>query len=273
MKKILIPALVISALFVSPSFATSQPISIMPVDMIEIEKTTIDSSEIIIRNNILESDYKYNSTHYYTTKMNAKDIVIPKDIKEKAEKIYFLVEEGQSRIYYGKGMMLQDEASVEDVKKEYNYKTVAFKKGQTEYLFDNSDLVKEFGKDEYNNVQITLMAEMEDGKKMPVSNTAYVSMNDKKSVLNQLKRNDADKGFYFGYYNSDDLETYLEKMALKMTISEYNTMLKKADKKIKSSLEKNEKNMKTILASISKESDFKKYITDYKVYTETSSLL
>lgn len=273
MKKILTGAIIASALLVTPSFANSELTKIMPISTIAIEDTSIDNSDIIIRNNNLQSDYKYNGTHYYTTKLASKDIVIPEDIKKDAKKIYFLVEEGQSRVYYSKGFALEDSIEIDEVKKEYNYKIVEYKAGQKEYIFDNQDLLKEFGEDKYQNVQITLMAEMKDGKKVALSNTAYVSINDKKSVLDQLKRDDKDNGFYFGYYNRDDLEVYLEKIALKMTRSEYKAMLQKADRKIKASAKKNEANMKTIIDSINKEADFVGYVDDYRVYTETNALL
>jgi hypothetical protein len=70
---------------------------IMPISTeftTSVEKTDLsDENKLIIRNNKIESDYEYNNVNYYTSKIKAEDIVIPDDIKNKSNKIYFLVEE------------------------------------------------------------------------------------------------------------------------------------------------------------------------------------
>jgi hypothetical protein len=78
---------------------------------------------------------------------------------------------------------------------------------------------------------------------------------------------------YFGYYNSNDLEIYLEEISQKMTRVEYKNLLSKADSKIDSAVKQNEKALDTILKSIKKDSDFSKYTSKYKNYSETRTLL
>lgn len=162
---------------------------------------------------------------------------------------------------------------IEQVKKEYNYKVVDFKKDQKEYIFNNSDLVKDFSKDEYRNVQITLMAEFSDTEKLAISNTIYLSLNTKKGVLEQLSNEENKDETYFWYYDSNNLEEYLEKISENMTRSQYKILLERAEKRVKNSNTKNEDNMKITLESIKQESDFKKYTNTYFVYSETKNLL
>jgi hypothetical protein len=149
MKKIIAGTLVGCALFTSGAFANETPVPTLYNSSIELTsepsvKDIMKQNEIIIRNNKLKSDYEYNNIHYYTTKMTSSDIIIPKDIQEKAKKIYFLVEEGQSRIYYEDAISLKASNNISQVKKEYNYKIVDFQSGKKEYIFNNKDLVKDF---------------------------------------------------------------------------------------------------------------------------------
>jgi hypothetical protein len=150
MKKIIAGTLIGCALFTSGAYAAQddiKPILISaPIEIISENplKDLIRSHEIIIRNNILKSDYKYNNTHYYTTKITGDNIIVPADIQDKAKKIYFLIEEGQNRFYHMEDSMLKGASSIEEVKKEYNYKIVDFKSEQKEYIFNNKDLVKDF---------------------------------------------------------------------------------------------------------------------------------
>jgi hypothetical protein len=135
-------------LFTSAAFADyAKPMLIsVPVEITTENpiKDIIREHEVIIRNNIIKSDYKYNNSHYYTSKITTEKIVIPEDIKEKAEKIYFLVEQGNNRVYYAKDSMEMSDESIAEVNDEYNYKIVEFKEGQSEYTFNNEDLVEEF---------------------------------------------------------------------------------------------------------------------------------
>jgi hypothetical protein len=148
MKKIIAGSLMGCVLFTSGAFADyekpmliSAPVEITTENPI---KDIIREHEVIIRNNIIKSDYKYNNSHYYTSKITTEKIVIPEDIKEKAEKIYFLVEQGNNRIYYAKDSLEMSDESIEEVKDEYNYKIVEFKERQKEYTFNNEDLVEDF---------------------------------------------------------------------------------------------------------------------------------
>jgi hypothetical protein len=119
----------------------SAPIEIISENPV---KDIIREHEVIIRNNIIKTDYQYNNSHYYTSKITTENIVIPTKIKEKAEKIYFLVEQGNNRIYYAKDSMEMSDESIEEVNDQYNYKIVNFTEGKKEYTFNNEDLVKEF---------------------------------------------------------------------------------------------------------------------------------
>lgn len=279
MKKIIAGTLIGCALFTSGAFASEdvKPMLISaPIELISENpvKDLIRSHEIIIRNNILKADYKYNNTHYYTTKITGNNIIVPKDIQEKAKKIYFLIEEGQNRFYHMEDAMLKGSADIEEIKNEYNYKIVDFKTEQKEYIFNNKDLVKDFWDDQYKNVTITLIAEFNDEEKIPLSNQMYVSISNKQNVLEQvLNESNKDKETYYGYYNTNDLEIYLETLSEKMKRSDYKKMLLKADKKINLAQTKNESNLKSILKSIKTDTDFAKYTDEYKTYSETKNLL
>ncbi len=148
MKKILTGTIIGCALLTSGTFAAQmeKPMLIsMPMPPIEtsVEKIEISESDLIIRNNIISPEYDYNSTHYYTTKITTKDIVIPKEIQSKAKKVYFLVEEGRSNIMYAKGLQM-DALESTPVSDKYNYKIVDYTEGKKEYIFKNLDLVKDF---------------------------------------------------------------------------------------------------------------------------------
>jgi hypothetical protein len=90
--------------------------------------------------------------------------------------------------------------------------------------------------------------------------------------LNYLQNRQENKYNYFGYYNSEELEEYLEKYSDKLSRSEYKKILRKADYKVKNGLNKNEKVKNYIIKSITKESDFKIYFEKYVIYTETDRL-
>lgn len=265
-------------LFTSGTFADyakpmliSAPVEITTENPI---KDIIREHEVIIRNNIIKSDYKYNNSHYYTSKITTEKIVIPEDIKEKAEKIYFLVEQGNNRIYYTKGAMEMSDEAIEEVTDEYNYKIIEFKEGQKEYIFQNEDLVEEFWEDKYLNVNITLIAEFNESEKVEISNSVYVNIWNKENTLQNVYNTSKDtENLYFGYYNSNDLEIYLEEISQKMTRTEYKKLLSKADTRIDSAVTKNNKVLEDVLKSIKKDSDFTKYTSKYKNYSETRTLL
>jgi hypothetical protein len=158
MKKIITTAIIATALLSSQSFAmdtnTISAISVKPVlisEDIKVDnignslKELLKKYEIVLRNNKVESDYKYNSSTYYTSKIKTENLIIPKEVINKVQKIYFLVEEGNDRIYFkNSAIMEEDSIEIEEVQKEYNYKKVAFKQDKKEYIFNNKDLVKNF---------------------------------------------------------------------------------------------------------------------------------
>jgi len=286
MKKIILATLAWSVLFTNWVFADEKisenmetmdimPIttSYYPIDNISENEQLIMNNDIIIRNNYLEADYEYNNVNYYTSKIKAENIVVPKDIKEKAKKIYFLVEEGNNPIFYKDMVASEAGNAIETVKTEYNYKIVDFKENQKEYTFKNADLVKDFTKDEFKSVTITLMAEFSDNEKLAISNPAYVYISNKEEVLNQLLMKKNPDNYYYSFYNSTNLETYLEKLAEKKTRIEYKAILSKADKKIVALSKQNNEGIKTLLASLKTEWDFAKNVSKYETFNETRTLL
>lgn len=286
MKKIILATLAWSVLFANWVFADEKisenmetmdimPIttSYYPIDNISENQQLIMNNDIIIRNNYLEADYEYNNLNYYTSKIKAENIVVPKDIKEKAKKIYFLVEEGNNPIFYKDMVASEAGNTIENVKVEYNYKIVEFKENQKEYTFKNADLVKDFTKDEFKSVTITLMAEFSDDEKLAISNPAYVYISNKEEVLNQLLMKKNPDNYYYSFYNSTNLETYLEKLAEKKTRVEYKAILSKADKKIFALSKQNNEGIKTFLSNLKTEWDFAKNLSKYETYNETRTLL
>lgn len=287
MKKIITTAILATAIFSSQ--ASAMDYNIMPISAtltpnvtsIEIEdkeesvltstQELLKKYELVLRNNKILSDYDYNSTTYYTTKIKTDDLIVPKEIMEKATKIYFLVEEWNNRIYFKESSIMEDEPlEIDEVKSEYNYKIVDFIDWQDEYIFENKDLIKSFEDDKNSSVTIKLMAEFSETEKVALANSVYVSIWTKANVLNALQNQD--EYSYFGYYNSNDLETYLEKKSESLSRSDYKEILTKADKRIDTGLVKNNSIKEWILESITEESDFSKNVEKYSVYSETENL-
>lgn len=263
-----------SAVFTGGGVAVSEPTLYTTGQAIESPTNDlVKKYELIIRNNILESDYKYNGVNYYTSKILSKDIVVPTEIKDEAKRIYFLVEEWVNNVFYAEDSMWKGGGWVEDVKKEYNYKIVDFTENKEEYIFNNEDLVKDFWKDEFRNVQITLMADFSDTQRIPLSNTVYISISDKKNVLAQLKNEEDKNDIFYWYFNSDQIETYLKNISSKISRTEYKKILEKLESNIKTKNKLNEDGMKKILDLITKESDFKNNVTKYGNYIEIQNLL
>ncbi len=280
MKKVIALTLASTALFASNTFADenvkirsiSAPIAVQELPTATTD-TLLQKYDVIIRNNKITPDNEYNNSTYFTKKIKTSDIVIPDEVKEKASKIYFLVEEG-SPIFYAKWLALEaDSIAVDPVEKEYNYKVVTFTPGKTEYTFNSSDLVKDFSKDEYKNVTISLVAEFSNNEKLYLANAAYVNIGNKENVLENLKSKKDESQSYFGYYNTESLETYLEKLSEKMTRNDYKKVLQNADSKLKSLIWKNTEEKKKLLQSITKESDFEWNVDKYALNNETNSLL
>jgi hypothetical protein len=69
-----------------------------------------------------------------------------------------------------------DSVPTTPVTKEYNYRVVNFVEGKTEYTFNSADLVKDFSKDQFKNVTISLVAELSDNQKINLANAAYVNI-------------------------------------------------------------------------------------------------
>lgn len=278
MKKVIALTLASTALFASNTFADAN-VKIMPistsVSVQEVSTALTDSLlqkyDVIIRNNKITSDQEYNNTNYYTKKITTSDIVIPDEVKQKAKKIYFLVEEG-SPMYYAKAVAMEADIAIDAVEKEYNYKVVKFTPGKTEYTFNTADLVKDF-KDEYKNVTISLVAEFSEGEKLYLANSAYVNLGNKENILENLKSKNDESQSYFGYYDVSSLETYLEKLSEKMSRNDYKKILQNADSQLKSLIGNNSQEKKKILESITKESDFEWNVDKYALNTETNSLL
>ncbi len=245
----------------------------------EITQTGVVSSDLsmkydlIIRNNNILSDDEHNNKSYYTKKITTADIVVPEEVTKKAKRVYFLVEEGNSRIFYNKEMgAMADEAT--NVKKEYNYKIVDFTPWKTKYTFNTVDLVKDLKDGEYKSVTITLVAEFSDTDKLYLSNMAYINIADKQNILETLKyEKDPTGTSYFGYYDTDSVGKYLEKLGEKMTREKYKATLTKVQTKLKTLIAKNEDSKKEIFKSITKEADFDTNLSKYIVYSETSNLL
>ncbi len=257
------------AVKVAPVVTTST-VQELPTNTTEI---LLQKYDTIIRNNKIVQDNDYNSKTYFTKKIKTEDLVIPAEIKEQAKKIYFLVEEGNN-VFYAKWLALEaDMMSIDTVEKEYNYKVVNFTEGKTEYTFNSADLLKDFSKDEYKNVTITLVAEFANGEKLNLANPAYVSIGNKENILETLKNEKDPDQSYFGYYDAGSLETYLEKLGDKMARNDYKAILTKSQTKLKSLISKNEASKKETLASIKKESDFADKVETYALYSETGNLL
>ena len=106
MKKLLASSIIASALIAVPTFADEAKMEIMPISAPisvtaeKIEDTAVNKYTTIIQNNKITSDYEYNNSHYFTSKLTTKNIVIPKEVKQEAEKIYFLVEQGREYPIY-----------------------------------------------------------------------------------------------------------------------------------------------------------------------------
>lgn len=278
MKKLAIITVWTLGLFTSSTFADYA--EIMPISAntpMLISSKVLTSEElslkydVIIRNNNIESDNEYNSKNYFTSKINTSDIVIPDEIKNNSSKIYFLVEEGSPYMLYKAEAMNDMAWNMDEVKKEYNYRVVNYTAWKTSYTFNNKDLVKDFDKNESKSVNISLVAELNNWEKVYLSNGTYLHIWDKQNVLNNLKNKD--ELDYFGYYNTQALEDYLEKKAEKMTKADYIKMLTNAQKNIKGLIKQNQTAQEKILNSINKESDFEGNVEKFALNTQTQWLL
>lgn len=230
--------------------------------------------DIVLRNNIVVEDMEFNNVNYYTKKINTSNIVIPDEIKEKAKKMYFLIEEQSNwPIFYNKTMDESMGNSVENVKTEYNYKKVDVDSIKWEYTFNTKDLVKELKENEYKSVSIMLVAEIEEGKEINLSNSVYIYLSNKEATLTNLlvKENE---NFYNEYvYNADDIEKYLETVWAKMTRNEYKKLINGADVKITKMLKTTTEKKTKLLESIQKEEDFKSNLAKYKENFDSLNLL
>jgi hypothetical protein len=93
------------------------------------------------------------------------------------------------------------------------------------------------------------MVEFADTEKLSLSNTVYINIANKENTLAQVyNAQNSERNNY--YYNSDNLEKYLETLSQKMKRSDYKNILTKADKKIVFALTNNENKMKKVLKNI-----------------------
>lgn len=232
-----------------------------------------EKDDIILRNNRLEADYEYNDTHYFTKKILSGKISIPEEVQKNAKSYYFLVEEGYPMIYYKSSL---DAAASEDISYAtdvYNYKTIAYTPNKDEYVFDSKSLVKDFSKDEYKNVTITLIAELNDGKKQPLSYPVYIYLQDKQGVLTNMYYQEVGYDYYYGYLDPNTLGEYLETKFKTLSRSDYKKVLEKASSNLKTLTKKNDANQKEIMKKITKESDFDSVLPEYTTYMELNELL
>lgn len=278
MKKLAIITVWTLGLFTSSTFADYA--EIMPISAntpMLISSKVLTSEElsmkydVVIRNNNIESDNEFNSKNYFTSKIKTSDIVIPEEIKNNSNKIYFLVEEWHPYMLYKAEAMNDMAWGIDEVKKEYNYKVVNYTPWKTSYTFNNKDLVKDFDKNETKSVNISLVAELNNWEKVYLSNWTYLNIWNKQNILNNLKNKD--ELDYFGYYNTQALEEYLEKKAEKMTKGDYLKMLTSAQNNIKNLIKQNQNAQDSMLKTITKESDFEKNVEKFALNTQTDWLL
>ncbi len=230
--------------------------------------------DVIIRNNNITWDNEYNSKNYYTSKLTAKDLVIPEEVQKNAKRIYFLVESYRNHYFFRWALKMEaDAVTTTEVNKEYNYKTVDFTAGKAEYFFNNSDLVKDFEKDEYNTVNISLVADLNNGEKLYLSNSAYLTVWNKQRVLETLlNEKNKENTNYNSYFDTNTITQYLQKLGEKIWRDQYKTLLNNALTKIVTLNKQNETLKTNMLNSIKKESDFSQNLDKYSEYIETSNL-
>jgi len=166
---------------------------------------------------------------------------------------------------------MMDNIETNKVEEEYNYKRVDYKWSKTSYLFSTKDLVKELKEDNYKSVTISLMAEFEDNERIPLASSAYLSLQNKEWVLNNLLNKQEEDSFY--NYNSDDIEQYLEKLAESMTRSNYKKMINNAWTKLTKMIKTTSNKKELLITSIKKESNFENKLNEYKALKDTSVLL
>ena len=282
MKKLALITLTAWVLLSSQTFADNQNILLTTTKLTTIAstwavlnlETLTQKYDLILRNNNISWDNEYNSKNYFTSKLKTTDLVIPDEIKLNSTRIYFLVEEWSPIMYFKSTMAEQvDVANTAEVKKEYNYKTVDFVEWKSDYVFNNTDLVKDFSKDEYKSVSISLVADLKTWEKLNLTNSAYLTIWNKLRILDALlneKNKDSNTQYY---YDNQSIENYLEKMSEKLSRNDYKKVLTNAQTKLKSLIKQNETIKNNILNSITKESDLSSNIDKYSNYQDTSSLL
>ena len=282
MKKLALITLTAWVLLSSQTFADNQNILLTTTKLTTIAstwavlnlETLTQKYDVILRNNNISWDNEYNSKNYFTSKLKTADLVIPDEIKLNSTRIYFLVEEW-SPIMYFKSTMAEQAYVVNtaEVKKEYNYKTVDFIEWKSDYVFNNTDLVKDFSKDEYKSVSISLVADLKTWEKLNLTNSAYLTIWNKLRILDALLNEKNKDSNIQSYYDNQSIENYLEKMSEKLSRADYKKVLTNAQTKLKSLIKQNETIKNNILNSITKESDLSSNIDKYSNYQDTSSLL
>lgn len=282
MKKLALITLTAWVLLSSQTFADNQNILLTTTKLTTIAstwavlnlETLTQKYDVILRNNNISWDNEYNSKNYFTSKLKTTDLVIPDEIKLNSTRIYFLVEEWSPIMYFKSTMAEQaDVANTAEVKKEYNYKTVDFVEWKSDYVFNNTDLVKDFSKDEYKSVSISLVADLKTWEKLNLTNSAYLTIWNKLRILDALLNEKNKDSNIQSYYDNQSIENYLEKMSEKLSRADYKKVLTNAQNKLKSLIKQNETIKNNILNSITKESDLSLNLDKYSNYQDTSSLL
>ena len=282
MKKLALITLTAWVLLSSQTFADNQNILLTTTKLTTIAstwavlnlETLTQKYDVILRNNNISWDNEYNSKNYFTSKLKTTDLVIPDEIKLNSTRIYFLVEEWSPIMYFKSTMAEQvDVANTAEVKKEYNYKTVDFVEWKSDYVFNNTDLVKDFSKDEYKSVSISLVADLKTWEKLNLTNSAYLTIWNKLRILDALLNEKNKDSNIQSYYDNQSIENYLEKMSEKLSRADYKKVLTNAQTKLKSLIKQNETIKNNILNSITKESDLSSNLDKYSNYQDTSSLL
>lgn len=220
MKKLALITLTAWVLLSSQTFADNQNILLTTTKLTTIAstwavlnlETLTQKYDVILRNNNISWDNEYNSKNYFTSKLKTTDLVIPDEIKLNSTRIYFLVEEWSPIMYFKSTMAEQaDVANTAEVKKEYNYKTVDFVEWKSDYVFNNTDLVKDFSKDEYKSVSISLVADLKTWEKLNLTNSAYLTIWNKLRILDALLNEKNKDSNIQSYYDNQSIENYLEK--------------------------------------------------------------
>lgn len=253
----------------------SQPTFTSYYDQIDDEnvKNILERNALTLSANYISEDYDYNSRHFFTKKLTA-NIVLPQEIREIAKSVFVAFKLQDGPVMYDRAMDWTDisetSTSGNIIKINVNLDdldTITFKRDDFESLIQN-----EYG----NSFAGALYIELEDGKVVPVSNTAwlYLQKNNtegKKSHLTNLYYVEYP---YNGYANMYEL---LQKVFPKLqkkygSTAKYLAALEKAMGKIDEKVEKITAIQNAMVESIHTEEDFAGKVKDFGTYMEKLNL-